>query len=245
MARFKIRGQEFDKLVFIHLTKTAGGTLKEAVINETAFSTLFVYGEEDWKRYDRNKHDVIYGHPNKWLYGNIGKALDESGDRFAYITFLRHPITRTISHFYHLARVDKGEVGERIRSYQDINEFFANDYHWEFNNYYCKIFSTHQNLRDNEDFEQRVEEARKNIQDHLSFVGFQEYMGLSLLTLNSMLGSHLSLDTSVNLGDYSYQTINKATLNKLVLLNEHDLKLYKLAHRLYLGNEFLKSNGVF
>jgi hypothetical protein len=53
------------------------------------------------------------------------------------------------------------------------------------------------------------------------------------------------LDTSVNLGDYSYQAINKATLNKLVLLNEHDLKLYKLAHRLYLGNEFLKSNGVF
>lgn len=70
-------------------------------------------------------------------------------------------------------------------------------------------------------------------------------MGLSLLTLNSMLGSHLSLDKSVNLGDYSYQAINKATLNKLVLLNEHDLKLYKLAHRLYLGNEFLKSNGVF
>lgn len=245
MARFKIRGEEFDKLVFIHLTKTAGGTLKEAVKAEPSFSPLFVYNEQDWQGYDRNQHDVIYGHPNKWLYGKIGKPLDESGDRFAYITFLRHPITRTISHFYHLTRVDKGEVGERLRSYQDINEFFANDYHWEFDNYYCKIFSTHANLRYNEDFERRVEEARDNIQHKLSFVGFQEYLGLSLLTLNSLLGSQLKLDKSVNLGDYAYQGITKETLRKIVLLNEHDLKLYKLAHRLYLGNEFLKSNGVF
>lgn len=245
MARFNIRGQAFDKLVFIHLTKTAGGTLKEAVINEPSLSSLFVYVQEDWQRYDRHKHTVIYGHPDKWLYGNIGKPLDDSGDRFAYITFLRHPITRTISHFYHLVNVEKSAVGERLRSYKDINEFFANDYHWEFDNYYCKIFSTHANLRYNEDFDRRVEEARTNIQDNLSFVGFQEYLGLSLLTLNSMLGSNLKLEKQVNLGDYSYQGITKETLRKIVLLNEHDLKLYKFAHRKYLGNEFLKSNGVF
>lgn len=246
MATFKIRGQEFDKLVFIHLTKTAGGTLKDAVATEPSFSPLFVYNHYDWQQYDRNKHNVIYGHPDAWLYGNIGKSLDNSGDRFAYITFLRHPITRTISHFYHLVNVDKGHVGERLRSYKDINAFFASgDYHWEFNNYYCKVFSTHPKLRDNEDFERRTEEARVNLQENLSFIGFQEYMGLSLLTLNSLLDVDLKIGAAVNIGDYSYQDITKETLKKIVLLNEHDLKLYKLAHRIYLGNEFLKSNGVF
>lgn len=245
MTKFNIRGQAFDKLVFIHLTKTAGGTLKESVRNEPSFSTAFVYGQQDWANYDRKQHNVIYGHPNHWLYGNIGKSLDHSSDRFAYISFLRHPLTRTISHFYHLINVEKGEIGDRLRSYKDINEFFAKDYHWEFNNYYCKIFSTHSNLRDNEDFEQRVEEARDTIQSKLSFIGFQEYMGLSLLTLNSMLNTNLSVGSPVNVGDYSYQGISKETLRKIILLNEHDLKLYKLAQRIYLGNEFLKSNGVF
>lgn len=244
MARFNIRGQAFDKLVFIHLTKTAGGTLKEVVKGEPSFSPLFVYNQADWQQYDRNKHNVIYGHPDTWLYGNIGKSLDNSGDRFAYITFLRHPITRTISHFYHLVNVEQGAVGERLRSYKDINEFFAKDYHWEFDNYYCKIFSTHPSLRHNEDFERRVEEARDNIQNKLSFVGFQEYMGLSLLTLNSMLSINLKINENVNLGSYSYQGISKETLRNIVLLNEHDLKLYRMAHR-YLSNEFLKSNGVF
>ncbi|HPY42084.1 MAG TPA: sulfotransferase family 2 domain-containing protein, partial [Thiolinea sp.] len=203
MARFTIRGQEFDKLVFVHLTKTAGGTLKEAVRNEPSLSTSFVYGQQDWVHYDRTRHTVIYGHPNEWLHGKVGKPLDNSGDRFAYITFLRHPITRSISHFYHLVNIEKGELGERMRSYKDINDFFANDYHWEFDNYYCKIFSTHPNLRDNEDFDRRVEEARDVIQNKLSFVGFQEYMGLSLLSLNSMLGTDLKIETQVNLGKYS------------------------------------------
>lgn len=245
MTTFKIRGQEFDKLVFIHLTKTAGGSLKDAVREETSFSPLFVYNQYDWQGYDRTKHTVIYGHPDTWLYGNIGKTLDGSSDRFAYITFLRHPITRTISHFYHLVNVETGAVGDRLRSYKDINEFFAKDYHWEFNNYYCKVFSTHPKLRDNDDFERRVDEARDNIENKMSFVGFQEYMGLSLLTLNSMLDTQLKITSNVNVGDYSYQGISKETLKKIVLLNEHDLKLYKMAQRIYLGNEFLKSNGVF
>lgn len=245
MITFNIRGQEFDKLVFIHLTKTAGGTLKDSVAGEATFSPLFVYNHLDWQQYDRDKHNVIYGHPDTWLYGNIGKPLDNSGDRFAYVTFLRHPITRTISHFYHLTHVETGAVGERLRSYKDINEFFAKDYHWEFNNYYCKVFSTHPKLRDNDDFERRVEEARDNLQNKLSFVGFQEYMGLSLLTLNSMLGTDLKIGSPVNVGDYSYQGVSKETLQKIISLNEHDLKLYKMAHRIYLGNEFLKSNGVF
>lgn len=245
MKKFNIRGQEFDKLVFIHLTKTAGGTLKELVASEASFSPLFVYNLNDWQQYDRQQHNVIYGHPDTWLYGKIGESLDESHDRLAYITFLRHPLTRTISHFYHLVHVDRGPVGERLRSYKDINEFFAKDYHWEFNNYYCKVFSTHSNLRDNQDFEQRVEEARDTIQNKLSFVGFQEYMGLSLLALNSMLNTELRIGSSVNLGSYSYQGISKETLKTIILLNEHDLKLYKFAHRIYLGNEFLKSNGVF
>ena len=246
MTTFKIRGQEFDKLVFIHLTKTAGGTLKDVVKSEPSFSPLFVYNPQDWQQYDRSKHNVIYGHPDTWLYGNIGKSLDASGDRFAYITFLRHPITRTISHFYHLVNVDEGHVGARLRSYKDINEFFSSgDYHWEFNNYYCKVFSTHKNLRDNDDFEQRVDEARDNIQSNLSFIGFQEYMSLSLLTLNSILDKNLKITSQVNIGDYSYQGITKETFKKIVLLNEHDLKLYKLAQRIYLGNEFLKSDGVF
>lgn len=245
MTRFNIRGQEFDKLVFIHLTKTAGGTLKEAVRNEPSFSTLFVYGQQEWDQYDRTKHNVIYGHPNNWLHGNIGKSLDASNDKFAYITFLRHPVTRTISHFYHLLNVESSDLGEHLRSYKDINDFFAKDYHWEFNNYYCKIFSTHTNLRDNDSFEKRIEEARDTIQNKMSFVGFQEYMGLSLLTLNSMLGINLKIDKQINIGSYSYSGITKETLKKIILLNEHDLKLYKLAHRIYLGNEFLKSNGVF
>lgn len=244
MTTFKIRGQEFDKLVFIHLTKTAGGTLKEVITNEPSFSPLFVYNPEDWKKYDRHQHTVIYGHPDAWLYGKIGGSLDQSSDRFAYITFLRHPLTRTISHFYHLVNVDTGPVGQRLRSYKDINEFFAKDYHWEFDNYYCKIFSTHPKLRDNDDFERRVEEARDNIQNKLSFVGFQEYMGLSLLSLNSMLDTEMKITSQVNVGSYSYQGISKATLKKIILLNEHDLKLYRMAYR-YLSNEFLKSNGVF
>ncbi len=240
MSEFRVRGKDFDKLVFVHLTKTAGGTLKEAIANEPSFSPVFLYNEKDWSKYDRSFHNVIYGHPNKWMFGKIGKDLDSSGDRFAYITFLRHPVTRTISHYYHLRNVDQGEVGDRIRSYSSIDDFFANDFHWEFSDFFCKMFSNSEHIRANVDMERRFEEAKNTIENCFSFVGFQESFDLSVLVLNVLLGRNLRIQQNINVGGYSSFGIKKETLRKIVLMNEYDLRLYKRAQR-FLGREFLRS----
>jgi hypothetical protein len=217
--------------IFLHLTKTAGGTLKSALSNAKGLSTYFVYGADDVGRFKDVKaqeFDLVYGHALFGLHNRLN--LPETS---RYMCFMRHPVTRTISHYYHLRNVDRGPIGDRIRKSTDINDFFANQSHWEFSNFMVKIISGFGNDRPPEGVNPyRV--AVENIESRFDFIGFQEFFPISVRALSKYLQREVVVEKDVNIGKYSFAHVSEATLQRIETLNRQDLNLYKYALRKFL-----------
>lgn len=217
--------------IFLHLTKTAGGTLKSALSDTPNLSTYFVYGQQDLLRLKEESphdYDLVYGHSIYGLHSTLGLP-----NSTRYMCFMRHPVTRTISHYYHLWNVEKGPIGERIRASKDINDFFANNSHWEFSNFMVKIISGVGNARPLPGVN-AFRMAVDNLENRFDFVGFQEYFPISVRSLSRLIGQELVIKKDINIGRYSLGDISGATLTRIEELNIQDMKLYKFALRKFL-----------
>ncbi len=217
--------------VFLHLTKTAGGTLKTALKRTSDLQTYFVYGAEDMDRLkeeEPGQYGLIYGHSTFGVHREVGLAEDTR-----YLCFMRHPITRTISHYYHLRNVDKGPVGDRIRASSDINDFFANHNHWEFSDFMTKVISGVGNKQPTKDMN-IFRMAVDNLDNRFDFVGFQEFFPISIRSLSQFLGTKVSTKKDINIGRYSLSDIGPKTIDRIERLNQQDIRLYKYALRKFL-----------
>lgn len=217
--------------IFLHLTKTAGGTLKSALGSTGDLSTHFVYGSQDIEHLKETSpidYDIIYGHSIFGLHSVIGLP---SSTR--YMCFMRHPITRTISHYYHLRNVDRGPIGDRIRASLDINDFFQNHSHWEFSNFMVKVISGVGNTRPSPSVN-AFRMAVDNLEQYFDFVGFQEYFPISVRNLSKNLGKEIVVEKDINVGRYSLSDLSQSTLDRIEALNEQDTRLYKFAIRKFL-----------
>ena len=98
-------------LVFLHMTKTAGGSLKTALQD----NDRIVFGNYSLKQDSFNVEggDILFGHS---MYG----IHEKLGCDPRYAIFLREPVTRVISHYYQLRDVDIGPQGEKIRKFTNI-----------------------------------------------------------------------------------------------------------------------------
>jgi tetrahydromethanopterin S-methyltransferase subunit G len=222
---------EGKPIIFLHLTKTAGGTLKTALGNTKNLSTFFVYGPHDINRLKERSpqdYDLIYGHSIFGLHKKVGLP-----DTTRYMCFMRHPLTRTISHYYHLRNVDRGPVGDRIRMSTDINDFFENYSHWEFSNFMVKIVSGMGNGRAPEGVS-ALQQAIQNIEKKFEFVGFQEFFSVSIQRLSQKIKRDLAIDNDVNVGRYAFGDVSKSTVKIIEDLNHGDMRLYKYALRKFL-----------
>lgn len=78
--------------------------------------------------------------------------------------------------------------------------------------------------------------ALKNIENKFVFVGFQEFMDLSLLYLSDLLGKNIFISNEVNLGNWKFSNISDKTIRTIVELNGVDLILYRRLLDLFLKN---------
>lgn len=212
-----------QKTILLHLTKTAGGTLKRALSETEGLNVSFLYNQADVDAAAAEDHDPIdlfYGHVMFGVHERLG--LNDA----RYICFMRHPVTRTISHYYHLRNVEEGPVGEEIRASEDINDFFKNHQHWEFSNFMVKIISGY-GPKVPEGGIGLFQKAQENINTRFDFIGFQEYFPLSLRKLSHKLGKKIEIKEDINIGRYSFGDVSENTLAKIEEINRADIELYK------------------
>ena len=208
--------------ISLHITKTAGGTLKVALSELKDRRVEMVYNRADQDRLrDQGLSgvDLIYGHAIYGLHERLGIPP-------VYGCFLRHPLTRTISHYFHLRNVDKGPVGEMIRQSPDINAFFETTDYWEFTNLQLRIISGlgNQPMRDPQ---ATMNRARDHLARTFRFVGFQEFFPISVRKLSKVLGTDITLAQDINIGHYALKDVSPATIDKIETLNALDMQLYR------------------
>lgn len=216
-----------DSLIFLHMTKTAGGSIKQSL--EAAGDDRFLFRNfadnsgvaESGYAGRGGEYKLIFGHSIYGIHESLGLTPN-------YGVFLREPIARVVSHFYHLRNVDKGRVGDMIRSHASIAHFFRDDFHWEFSNFMCRVVSGVGPKRIDE---QELFELAKAKLDSFRFVGFLEYLGYSLGCLGALLDHDFGDLGVVNQGRYGKREASPETMKKIFDLNLQDRKLYEYALR--------------
>lgn len=214
-------------LYFMHITKTAGGSLKEALRNSQEAVKFHYRSEAD---FDINfqypdEFKVIFGH---YIFGAHVKADNPPN----YACFLREPVARTVSHYHHLRNNDKGPIGEKIRKHGSFEAVLTEAAHWEFDNFLCRVISgVGKTVKFGDLGYNAYDLARKNLRDHFRFIGIFEQMNASLVRLNQTFPS-LGLELpQVNLGSYDRE-ISDSLREQLIALNRFDELLYQDALKL-------------
>jgi Sulfotransferase family len=213
---------ERSPLLFIHITKTAGGSFQQLLENSLGNRSIFYNVPAPLPTVEVH-HQLIFGHFPFGLH-----ELLQLPPRYGCV--VRHPIARVVSHYYHLYDHEPGDIGEQIRnSGKDINDFFATSYHWEFENFVCKILSGKQGVdapRGVDHIAALYQSTRDNLRQHFAYVGVFEYIQLSILNLSTVLNTDLTLLPRVNAGTYDWSAISSQTLQRISQLNYYDILLY-------------------
>jgi Sulfotransferase family len=209
-------------LYFMHITKTAGGSLKET-LRKSKETVKFHYPEEPgFKRYFSypKETDIVFGH---YIFG--AHSIADMPPNYA--CFVRDPVARTFSHYHHLKNNDKGPIGNSVRTFDTIDLALSNMKHWEFDNFLCRLISgVGATAKFGDVGFNTYEAARKNLKFHFRYIGVFEAMDASIKRLNKLIPS-LGMDLpTVNLGDYKRE-IPAVTRELLIRLNRYDELLYQ------------------
>ena len=209
-------------ICFIHIEKTAGTTLDHIFIN----NFIFYFGLESYCYWTNQKGTYFSAAEFEnlvkyfaFIKGIGGHSLRnwlnyDANNNIHYVTFLRNPIQRYMSHYLH----QKYKMGIKW----DIEDFIKDN---RFNDYMTYRFSENGNL----------EKAKDNLKK-IDFVGFQEEFDASLLLMRHFMGmSELCIN-------YEAKNINKhghdeakviledpRIKNTIMENNEKDIELYDFA----------------
>ena len=172
---------------FQHIPKTAGTTLKQIVDEQYGYKNVLTYYNQNSEQLLDNLKAVLIVNPiYRALIGHFHFGLHE---RFSfpstYITFLCHPITRTISHYKeqvinHPERLKdrNGNILTLLESIKTIPESYGD--------FQCKMLVS-KNLRKKSNYP-ISERALKNLSEKISGIGLVEYFDKSITLLSSKIG---------------------------------------------------------
>jgi hypothetical protein len=192
------RGAYPPLIAFVHIPKTAGAAVVTMFVaaysrRGTHDTGNYVSGPEKvmrkvarrpggWERLQRQGVRVAVGHtPFGMYWGNIPSDT-------RYITFLREPVDRVLSHYYrhiHLPGMSDAERGTRAKRAGSLEEALVDMRLPQLRNLCTRFLCSHPTMEDLP--YSAVEEAKENLR-RFAFVGIQERFDESIVLLQRKLG---------------------------------------------------------
>jgi hypothetical protein len=226
------------KLVYLHIPKTAGMTLREVITRQYRKGEIFQFGEhhrEEIKQFlalsqaERDKIQCVVGHVH---YG-IHRYWSEDA---TYITLLRDPVERTISGYYHILRNPRHPRYEHYRS-QSLLDYAQKETRGERQTRWIYGFREDSGLYGDEHPlpANALEVAKERLRKEFRVVGVVEEFDKTLLLLQKAFGwKHIHyVAQNVNESRPASEKIDAETLKILRENSEPDYTLYQYAKSLF------------
>lgn len=233
--------------IFLHIPKTGGSSLVSLIEMNYKQSEVFSNGREsykifgdDWKvvpfqerqaavekkfkslsKAKRNAYKIVIGHMN---YG-----WHEYLDNAAYTTYLREPVGRVISLYKYIARRDRMELSEKLRTEKTtLGDFVNNKMHWEIDNAMVKRIANVNEIPVGKE-QEILALAKSRLQD-FEYTGFTEHFNDSVVLMKKFMDfKHLYVEqrNASPKAQKGFITDEHRELTKSV--NQLDLELYNSA----------------
>jgi|GEM_PF-6354084 len=233
---------ENQPLVFVHIPKTAGTTFKQILFDKFPQDSHRPWDFMALPYSNFSDYRLYYGH---FYYHVIQKLMPKPS---TYMSFFRNPIERSISHYYYLynAKKKNPHILDLQKTPDTLAEFIDSKHSIDIIDLQTRFlgtqlaFSTHEELTkaiaemDNQvlaGYRIKAEDAY-SIVDSLDFIGLTEEFDKSLTVLCHTFGWE-PVENSITENVGSYKRPSQALINKIIDLNQEDLKLYDYAVKVF------------
>jgi len=248
---------EKDKLVFfMHIPKTAGTTLSQILRQQygeehifrayigVGAATLQEHIDSLQLRLEKEDRDGNEGDRTpavKLILGHVGFGLHEILKReLTYLTFLRHPVDRVISWYYHQRRVPNAKYHQECQS-RNLPEIITCFQPIPTDNHQTR-FLAGDTLREKLGLagtipygscdRELLEQAKENLCKYFLVTGIQESFDDSLLLLQNHLAWQNINYIPENVGS-NKQIIDQSLIDFIQEYNYWDLQVYEYAKELF------------
>lgn len=239
---------EERRLIFLHVPKTAGTTLKTILVRQ-------YHREEIAKCYYHKPGRTMRGELNRILclpkhqtdkikivMGHMGYGLHEHLPwPCTYFTVLRDPIDRAISSYYQIRRARLDNLRDEAQRLS-LKDFISSGLLKAMDNGQTRLVSgaaVEEDLLGKEVEYGRctvemLERAKKNL-DSFAAIGISEHFDESLMLMKQVFGWSRTFYVKANVGrnKAGRQVLSKDTLDCLERYNEFDRQLYEHATKLF------------
>lgn len=242
------KGAEGDKsIIFIHIPKTAGSTLDVIMMRQYERKLIFPLDlpvqksiAEFKKLPEARKREikVIHGHMRFGLHEYFPQPC-------TYITILRDPIERVISHYYYILRTPDHEFHNEVTSKNmSLKDYVGSRMTTELDNAQLRILYGVEatgngfgqcSIGFGQCSTEMLESVKKNIREHFAVVGLTERFDETLILLKRAFGwkPPYYIKQNVTKNRPLKEEISKDTLNLIEKYNELDIELYRYVEEMF------------
>jgi hypothetical protein len=220
-----------DHLIFLHVQKTAGTTLHNVISRHYRRSEMITFYNvpmalkfTQLPPEKRNQYKVLKGHQPYGFHTQFSTGETE------YITLLREPVDRVVSHFYHLGSDEKHPFhSEFHREKYSIIQLLESGKILNLNNCMVRLYSGEYNRAYDACDEAMLEKALQNLES-MALVGLQHEFDVFLLqaALRYNWSFPYYSKRRVSKSRVSTHTLDKPTQASIEHYNKLDIELYRI-----------------
>jgi len=230
-------------LIFIHIPKTAGTSLRQAMASAYKPSErLYLYDapqlEGAMLRSDFVRLPVERRAELRFVMGHFAFGLHREIPRESrYVVVLRDPVERVVSHYYHYRQVvDPGKTGRPARERRLIESQNVTLEEWAFDlqrleadNQLVRHICGRPEVPYGSCSEEMLDLALQNIDEHFEFVMFADSMAEGAMALGGKLGYVISMEKRANVNEQrpGMDHLDRRVLDRIRELNRFDVALYE------------------
>lgn len=226
---------DYNNLIFLHIPKAAGSTLHpvlERHYSKRSYQTISVPAQlEAFKQSpeaERRRIRLLKGHMPFGMHIYL-----EGSSR--YITLLRHPAERVVSHYYYVKRRPGHYLHHHLANGMSLAEFASAGLSGEMDNGQVRLLSGHdQDIPCGQCTRDLLDTARHNIEQHFAVAGLTERFDESLVLMSIELGWNWTpyyLNRNVTKDKPVAKQIDPIALKAIEQANPLDFELYDWASR--------------